>query len=339
MVTASSIVVLQSNGSGQLPKTLRIFKHGDNPSTKGNFRVGEKTYSRLEANQREHGFERVAIDYNHSTVPGSPDYVPGKPAAVFGYGNIEARRGEGVFLTNIEWTPLGRENAQNYIDFSPAVSQQGDEVDFVHSLALTPNGCLRDSEVAKNLVNNSATTASPAARQVKGLRGIERMVAGFNRQMAELRATNTPKRWEPSTKSELVEALLTLHQPADLDGNPLTRLQLEGFSVADLKSLRANVPRKVKGSAYLEYINAHPPSNSLSLLHSTDAGKEPLIDRLITLHSTVNPDTGQLYTRDELCRLSLGDLRILAANSPRKLHGRDLFLFAQEQQKLSPKII
>jgi hypothetical protein len=150
-------------GEEKLPSRLKILKWGANPSVKGTFKVGGKTLACLEANQRALGFERVAIDYNHCSVPGSEDYVPGKPPSIFGYGTVRLHPGDGIYLEDVTWTPLGLEHARNYEDLSPTVHQAPDsEVDYVHSVALTTNGAL------ENVTFFSATAGKTSTPNLKG---------------------------------------------------------------------------------------------------------------------------------------------------------------------------
>lgn len=133
-------------GGEKLPARIKILNWGDNPSVKGNFCVGRKTLARLPAMQTALGFDRVAIDYNHSTVPNAPGFVAGSVPPIFGYGRVNVVENEGIFLEDVTWTPLGVQHARNFEDLSPALlpNTPGEEVHFIHSVALTPNGALRD---------------------------------------------------------------------------------------------------------------------------------------------------------------------------------------------------
>jgi hypothetical protein len=144
-----SVPVKISNGalkSDKLPSRLKIFDWGVNFSTQGTFRAADKTRTLLSTNQHTMGFDRVAIDYNHCTVSGSDAYKDfiknGQPPAVFGYGTVTPVAGDGIFLEDIIWTPLGVQCARNFEDISPAVKDDSGEVTFVHSVALTPNGSI-----------------------------------------------------------------------------------------------------------------------------------------------------------------------------------------------------
>jgi len=127
--------------SKELPARIRIFKWGVNQTaTQGNFIVDETTLNSLAANQAAYGFEEIALDYNHNSLPGHPNYQP-DPRKVAGYGGLEVIKGEGIFMTALSYTPSGKENALEYRDLSPApVRDDNGSVIFIHSVALTPNG-------------------------------------------------------------------------------------------------------------------------------------------------------------------------------------------------------
>lgn len=136
-----------SNGAltgTQLPTRLQVLGWGDNPSVKGTVKLSDLSASRLPARQQETGFDRVALDFEHNTVPGSPEYERStEPRRVAAYGIPRIVAGEGLFLENLEWTPAGKAEALNYADLSPAVEldAQGN-ITFIHSVALTRNGAV-----------------------------------------------------------------------------------------------------------------------------------------------------------------------------------------------------
>src|SRR5580704_6396511 len=148
MIDANGLKTFKiSNGALKnetLPKRLKFFAWGDNKSTDGNFRAGDRTSAELAANQKRLGFERVAIDFNHCSVPGTDTYKDllkvGQPPLIFGYGRVEAVPHDGIYLDDIIWTPLGVQHARNFEDLSPAIQDDDGEVTLVHSVALTPNG-------------------------------------------------------------------------------------------------------------------------------------------------------------------------------------------------------
>jgi hypothetical protein len=124
------------------PARIKILNWGENPTaSKGTFIVGEKTLSTLSATMRAHGFDQIALDYEHNTFPGTSAFKEAKePREVAGHGPVEVVRGEGVFL-NVSWTPDGPAKAANFIDVSAVpATDESNEVIFIHSAALCRQG-------------------------------------------------------------------------------------------------------------------------------------------------------------------------------------------------------
>jgi hypothetical protein len=57
-----------------LPSRLKLLNWGKNETVKGPVTVGPETLRSLSANQKSVGFEHIALDYNHQTVPSSPNF-------------------------------------------------------------------------------------------------------------------------------------------------------------------------------------------------------------------------------------------------------------------------
>jgi phage I-like protein len=129
----------------QPPTRIRVAPWGETTTVNPGLpliRINERTLALLSANQRRYGFERIALDYEHNTVPGSPEHVrSAEPRPIAAHGTLDVVPGEGLFLCNLEWTPEGPANAANYPDVSPAVACDAEgNVLFVHSVALTRAG-------------------------------------------------------------------------------------------------------------------------------------------------------------------------------------------------------
>jgi phage I-like protein len=129
-----------------LPQRLKLLNWGRNDSTKGPVLLDEISAQALAANQRALGFDRVALDYEHNTVPGTPEYERTRePRDVAAYGTPVVIPGDGLYLENLQWTPSGRASAKNYADLSPAPSRDAEgRVVFLHSAALVRNGAVFD---------------------------------------------------------------------------------------------------------------------------------------------------------------------------------------------------
>lgn len=141
------LLSLISNGAkpfqtGDLPTELKLLQMGPNSTRKGNVILGAKTQALFAANQRALGFDRVALDFEHNTVKGTPAFSEAsEPRPVAAYG-IPTLRPDGLYLTNLEWTPSGMRSARDFYDLSPAVQLENGEVTFLHSAALCRQGAV-----------------------------------------------------------------------------------------------------------------------------------------------------------------------------------------------------
>jgi phage I-like protein len=105
-----------------LPSRLLVVPWGTHDTAQGKVICNSATMELLPRVQVELKRDRVALDFQHNTVEGSKFYL-GEPAKVAAFGNIECVPDEGVFLTNLEWTPEGKDIAPcgHYPDLSPTV--------------------------------------------------------------------------------------------------------------------------------------------------------------------------------------------------------------------------
>lgn len=145
------LIALRAPGRIEDPKNpptrLVVLKWGNNETTDGAVNVGEHTLQSLSANQTKFGFEEIALDFNHNTVPGHPSNK-GEPAFIAATGKLKVLSGEGLVLDEIKWTDKGREHVEHYPDLSPAVQlDDKGEVIFCHSVALCRQGKVKDLHV------------------------------------------------------------------------------------------------------------------------------------------------------------------------------------------------
>jgi phage I-like protein len=294
-----------SNGAlaaDQLPDRLKILGWGDNPSVKGTVRLTEISTHALPQRQAALGFDRIALDWEHNTVAGTPEYErTQEPRSVAAYGVPVVVPGDGLYLERLEWTPAGRTNALNYADLSPAVEldAQGN-ITFVHSVALCRNGAVEGLSfftvsvaTGKPLKHeiiapmSDTTTTTPATLTLAILAGI----LGLAADAPEATVVDTLKQ--------------RLAPPAPVDLTPLT---------ARLDKVEKAVPADVTSfSARLEKVER-------TLLDQASATTEVEKTRMIKLFSAdgkVPKDAdGQAYTAEALRALDLGTLRLLHANTP-----------------------
>ncbi len=272
-----------------LPQRLKFFAWGDNKSTDGNFRAGEKTSAALASNQKKFGFERVAIDFNHCSVPGTDTYKDllkvGQPPLIFGYGRVEAAPGDGIYLEDIIWTPLGVQHARNFEDLSPAIQDEDGEVTLVHSVALTPNGKVEGLEFF------NATLETPDATTPTNNNAVATRVA----------------------TAGLGEKSLTLLSLAGMLGLPETTEEKEVIEKLSQKFITAPPAEITVLSARIEALEK-------KLLDAESTRTDGERTRIVTLLSAEGKsprrEDGAAYSRDELLALDLPTLKLLHANTP-----------------------
>ena len=137
-----------------LPTTLKVLNWGKNNTTKGIFTVDERTLKAFDETQSQMGWDKVVLDYEHNTVPGSSTFKDSEePRPVAAHLSCKVVPYEGLFCTVHDWTdgPTGgKQNAKNYADLSasPLAVKCGDEniVIGCHSVALTQHGATEGLE-------------------------------------------------------------------------------------------------------------------------------------------------------------------------------------------------
>lgn len=262
-----------------LPSRLKVFGWGDNQTIDGIYRAGQKTASQMSANQRKLGYERVAIDFDHCTVPGSATQKEllsaGQPPLIFGYGRVNPIAGDGIYLEEITWTPLGAQHARNFEDLSPALKDDDREVTMIHSVALCPNGKVNGLQFFSAGATPASTKPTPnmsdkflSLSAVAGILGLDAN-AEEAAVLAKLKTAMTPA------------------APAAVDLTPLS---------ARLTTLEAKLTAT-------EAATAAAAAEQVIRTFSAD-GKVP------------KKADGTNYSAEELKKLDLPTLQILAANTP-----------------------
>lgn len=132
-----------SGAAAKLPRRLKVLSWGENPNARGRrVNVGVKFLRALAA--PAYPYAKVAIDFEHNTVPGTPEYERTRePRAIAGYAEVECVEGKGVFLNVTRWTPDGLAHAADFEDLSAApVTDADGEVVALPSVALCRTGAV-----------------------------------------------------------------------------------------------------------------------------------------------------------------------------------------------------
>lgn len=136
-----------ADGKRALPDRILFLKAGDNDTTKGRVIVNATTAAVLQHNQDITGHDHVAFDFQHNTVGAEPK---DEPVSVAGHGRVELVAGEGLWLSDIQYTDAGAKSLSggHYPDVSGAVKvNESGEVIWVHSVGAVRNGAAPDMEL------------------------------------------------------------------------------------------------------------------------------------------------------------------------------------------------
>lgn len=131
-----------AKGAEGLPQRMLVLGWGEHDTAQGKVIVDGTTMQQLMAFNASKNWDRIAVDFEHSSVPGSPTYK-GEPVKVAGYGTLQLVQGEGIYLLMSSWTGEGKEFAAggHYGDLSPVVKVNAQhEVIGLHSVALCRHG-------------------------------------------------------------------------------------------------------------------------------------------------------------------------------------------------------
>ena len=322
-----------SNGAlaaDRLPDRLKILSWGDNPSVKGTVRLTDITTRALPPRQAALGFDRIALDWEHNTVAGTPEYErTQEPRSVAAYGVPVVVPGDGLYLERLEWTPAGRTNALNYADLSPAVEldAQGN-ITFVHSVALCRNGAVEGLSFFSVTVSNPETPhkeiPSPMsdATKLPAVLTLAVLAAALGLDAAAAEADVAAK----------LKERLTPAPPLDL--TPLS---------ARLDKLEAGQPAAtLAAGAQIVTLSARIEKLEKQLADQASAGTEVEKTRVLKCFSAegkVPKDAdGKPYTAEALKALDLPVLRILHANTPATVPLSARTGLAQEGKPTDPNL-
>lgn len=213
LVTLSPTPIILG-AEGAMPTRLRVLKWGANTGTKGLFVLNVAAALLIAQNQAATNFDKVALDFEHNSVKGSPTYT-GEPVTVAGHGTPRVVEGDGLYLESIEWTDEGKKfvGGGHYIDLSPTVMKNGaDEVTFLHSVAVCRQGALHGlhilsaESIPAQLTTNNTNNNMDAKKLLLTLLGLADTATDDEIQAA-CEAFATKEKAEPAMNSAITAAL------------------------------------------------------------------------------------------------------------------------------------
>ncbi|MFZ4764432.1 MAG: phage protease [Roseimicrobium sp.] len=135
-----------AKGEAGLPSRFLVLPWGTNDTAKGPVILNATSLRELPKMARKMNWDRVVLDFDHNTVPGSPTYK-GEPASIAANGLLELVEGEGLYFLATNYTPEGKQYAAggHYGDLSPVVIvNEANEVIGCQSVALCRQGATPD---------------------------------------------------------------------------------------------------------------------------------------------------------------------------------------------------
>jgi hypothetical protein len=289
-----------------LPTRIKLLNWGVNESTEGPVIVDERTLAIFSAMQKKIGRDRAPLDFEHNTVPGTPEYQrTSEPRVIAGMGTPVVIQGEGLFLESLSYTSTGETSARDYEDVSAAPLLNKDRVVVgLHSAALTRTGAVYGAHFA--------------AEDVLKLAGEGITLAAFSSHLnlnlnpdltlpsPEQTKTLTPDKnmADQVTLESLSAQLRELAPTLTKLGERLTALEAAKPAVVDITPLAARITAlEVAGTA-----------SATAALEAERAKIVPLF--AAEGKSPINPATKKAYTAEELKALDLPTLQVLHANTP-----------------------
>ena len=270
--------------ASELPTRIKLLGWGKNITSEGDVIVDELTARVFSANQKAIGRERVAMDFEHNTVPGTPEYKrTTEPRAVAGHTNLVCIPNEGIFAEAITYTATGKKSAQDFEDVSlaPYCDKQG-RVIGAHSVALTHTGAAYGVGFAQ----------APETLSADGELAAELKI---------LSSTQTPTIKNNMAENATLETLSA--QIAGLSKTLGDRLAiLEQVKPVDLTTLSASVADIQKKFSDREKAD-------------TDVKRAQLVTLFASQGKAPKKADGTNYSADELKALGLDTLELLLANT------------------------
>jgi phage I-like protein len=149
LVALGAVAKIEVEPGADLPTRINVAPWGTHTTPKGRVVINETTARALPANQQASNLDRVALDFNHNTVPDSESYR-GEPAEIAAMAVPSIVPGEGIIFDQIEWTPEGKHYVGNkhYVDLSPtlALNNKGEAL-LIHSAAVCRTGAIPGLEL------------------------------------------------------------------------------------------------------------------------------------------------------------------------------------------------
>ena len=284
-----------------LPTRIKLLSWGVNPSTEGDVIVDDRTVAAFASMQHKIGRERAPLDFEHNTVPGTPEYERSQePRPIAAMGTPVVIPGEGVFLEQLSYTTTGETTARDFEDVSAApLLNKSRVVVGLHSAALTRTGAVYGAHFAARdsygtLDGEEITLASLSAGRL-----IPLSVQTNNQTPHNTMAETTPA---ADDRAELMKQLSAISGVLQTITQRLDAL--EKLEKAEVEGLSARLGKIETDAAATAAASTDAERTRIVALFASE-GRNP-----------TNPATSKPFTAGELAALDVASLRMLHANTP-----------------------
>lgn len=341
--------------SGKLPQRIKVLGWGRNETNQGPVIVDETTAKVFSANQKLIGRERVALDYEHNTVPGSPEFERTRePRDIAANLTLTVVPGEGLFGEALTYTSTGEAKSENYEDLSLAPYLDKDNrVIGAHSVALTRAGSaygINFSEVQKlsaaEIKTLSAAGAAATDNNQTTMKNLKDPITGEQLAiLVGLKADCTPE--QLSSRLIAMSALASVIVVQDGKISEIAGLGLTDGKIVMLSALDGRL-KAVEGKVPAGAVDITPLTTRIEALEKKISDGEAAMlgterGRLIALFAAEGKvpknAAGKVYTAEELKALDVPTLKLLHANTPVTvpLNARQMTLSAGEGKQFVEK--
>jgi hypothetical protein len=333
----------------QLPTRIQLLKWGVNDSTEGPVIVNELTLSSFAAMQRKIGRERAPLDFEHNTVPGTPEYERTKePRDIAAMATPLASR-DGIFLENLDYK-VGQDVLGKFEDVSAAPLLNKDRVVVgLHSAALTRTGAVYGAHFAAEdvlkLAGEGITLAAFSSKISASLLGADASkqqqnknmpekyisvatlaaIVGMNADAEENAVIETLKKRLAPVEIQPLAALVKDGKVVLLDTVSTLDARLKKIEDAGNKSiatLSATIDGKVHTFSAEDIVRLATRVGDLeksakdTAASITDKEKNRILPLFASEGKVPKKADGSAYSADELKALDLPTLQLLHANTP-----------------------
>lgn len=296
-----------------LPSKIKILNWGKNENAEGlTVILNEASVAAFNANQTALGRNRVALDFEHNTVPGTEEYKrTSEPRPVAAFGAPLIVPGEGMFLETLNWTPDGERSARNFEDLSAAPFLDKDGVVIaLHSAALTKAGAVYDLPSFLGQVEIAAMSATLSKINHQQKNDMSQKMISLAMLAAVLGLPETSE--ESAVTTKLKERL----SPVDLSGLDNRLKTIEAAGNKGIATLSATIDGKVVTLNAEDVVKLHAQVQTLSATlkasqENTDAAERTHLIEQATSEGKVIP-----LAAETIKTLSTAALRELIGGLP-----------------------